>query len=376
MLASLDGKSKLFSQVSPFDLYYPNWREFITRPLEYFYGHLSYLPGVLFDILKDAPKLQMEFMSNAVEFFKNPNYSTYENLTRPLFKTAYNNRRIPTFGELLPSGFFDNKRIAEFLRKNMERNKMPNSFRVLKRATGKSLYILAMDLDTSDRVIFGPDEKHDLTITQAVQASSAIPGFYKPARFEGVDYIDGGVRKTANIDLAFDKGADLVICYNPFRPYNNQLFLEYLEDQERYVSKRKRLADWGLGTVINQVFRTLFHSRLQMGLANLTSDPAFDKDLILIEPSENERDFFTMNPLFFWNRAKAAKLGFESVTNSIQRYYKPIANILQAYGIEMNSDTIEHDIERLKKSKSDDTAIMKVLEQSPQKTSKRRLRVV
>ena len=39
-----------------------------------------------------------------------------------------------------------------------------------------------------------------------------------PARINGVDYVDGGVRHTANIDVAIEQGADLIICYNPFRP--------------------------------------------------------------------------------------------------------------------------------------------------------------
>ena len=85
------------------------------------------------------------------------------------------------------------------------------------------LYITACDLDTAERVIFGADENCELTISQAVQASTALPIFYKPARINGVDYVDGGVRHTANIDVAIEKGADLIICYNPFRPFLNRV---------------------------------------------------------------------------------------------------------------------------------------------------------
>ncbi len=364
MLASLDGTSTKFSQLSPFELYYPNWQEFVTRPAKYLYGHLSFLPGVIYDVLRSAPRLKDDFLANAIEFVKKPSYSAYENLTKPILKVAYTTRRIAALGEILPSGVFDSSRIERYLRANMAHNNMPNNFRVLKRATGKSLYILAMDLDTSDRIIFGPDEKNDIDISEAVQASSAIPGFYKPARIKGVDYIDGGVRKTANIDLAFEKGADLVICYNPFRPYNNEIFLEYLREQNKYITKNRRLSDWGLGTVLNQVFRTLFHSRLHMGLQNLTADPNFKKDLILIEPAENEHDFFTMNPLFYWNRAKAAKLGFNSVTESIERHYKKVSTILAHYGLQMSQDAVKEDLNRINQSYQDDSVIMQVLERS------------
>lgn len=374
MLASLDGKSSKYSQLSPFDMYWPNFREFFTRPLNYLWGNVSFVPGVLFDWFHALPQLKKEkFLQNCREFLMHPTYSNYEKLTRPLLKTAFSNRSIPNFGELVPSGLFDNKPLEAYLRGNMRRNKMPNNFRVLKRMTGKSLYTTAMNLDTSENVVFGPDEKNDVAISEAAQASSAIPGFYKPARIKGVDYIDGGVRKTANIDLAIEKGADLVICYNPFRPYNNQIFLEYMREENKFITKNKRLAEWGMGTVFNQVFRTLFHSRLQFGLANLVNSPDFNKDIILIEPTEDDNDFFTMNPLYFWNRAKAAQLGFDSVTASIQRHYDAISKVLAAYHIQMSKEEVESEQNIIRNSQYDDKVIMNVLENSG---SGRKLRMI
>ncbi|MBF0104800.1 MAG: patatin-like phospholipase family protein [Deltaproteobacteria bacterium] len=370
MLASLDGKSKRFTQISPYDLYYPNWQEMILRPLKFLYGHLSFLPGVLYDVLLASPKLKNNFLHDAVEYLKHPTYSNYENMTRPILKVAYSNRRIPSVGELIPSGVFDNETLSRYLRLNMEKNKMSNNFRVLKRMTGKSLYITAMDLDTSKRVVFGHDEKNDVDISEAAQASSAIPVFYKPARIKGVDYIDGGVRKTAHIDLAYEKGASLIICYNPFRPYNNQIFLEYLREDNKYITKNKRLSDYGLGTIINQVFRTLFQSRLQQGLRSYQSDANFKADVIVIEPAEDDSDFFTMNPLFFWNRAKAAKRGFDSVTEHIGKEYDKIAKIMATHGVQMTREVINKDLSRINESSQDDSVIMEVLEQD-QKQSKK-----
>lgn len=373
MLASLDGNSKIYDQLSPFNLYKPNLSEFIKRPLQYFYGHLSFLPGIIYDLFNAIPNLHQDFYKNCKKFLKDPTYSNYELLTKPLLKSIFSTRSIPNFGEIIPSGVFDNKPLEKYLRQNMKRNKMPNNFRVLKRMTGKSLYMTAMNLDTSENIIFGPDEKNDISISEASTASSAIPGFYKPARLKGVDYIDGGVRKTANIDLAFNKGADLVICYNPFRPYNNQVFLEYIREENKYISKNKRLSDWGMGTVINQVFRTLFHSRLVFGIENLKNDPDFKKDIILIEPAEDDSDFFTMNPLYFWNRAKAAELGFASVTNSINKHFDQVSKILRSYGIELSNETINRDLSRIRNSHYDDQVIMEVLEN---KQPRKKLRLV
>jgi NTE family protein len=378
MLASIDGKSLHFSQLSPYELYRPNWMEYLSRPLKYFYGQLSYLPSIMWDIAKASPGLKDDFFSNCKKLITNPTYSNYEELTKPFLKIAYSDRHIPSFGEMLPSGIFNNEPIEKYLKHNLKRNKMPNNFRVLKRMRGKSLYMVAMDLDTSGRVIFGPDEKNDVNISEAAQASSCIPGFYKPTRLKGVDYIDGGVRRTGNISVAFDKGADLVICYNPFRPFNNELFLEYLREQNKYTTKNKRLSELGVGTVVNQVFRTLFHSRMQYGLQMLANDPKFKKDIIVIEPEEDNRDFFNVNPLFFWNRPKAVQLGFDAVKSSIESEYPAIKKILAKYGIQMSKEIIQQDETRIKQSKYDEHVIMEVLEEHHDKpqSSRRKLKVI
>lgn len=373
MLASLDGKSKRFSQLSPLDMYRPNFRELVFRPLQYLYGHLTFFPGIAYDLAVAFPRLKTDFWKNLNTLVKHPNYSNYERLMKPLFRVAYSTRSIPNIGEILPSGFFDNQTLEKFIRLNMKKNRMSNNFKVLKRMSGKALYISAMNLDTSERVVFGPDEKNDVTISKAIQASTAIPGFYKPARLKGVDYIDGGVRKTANLDIAINKGADLVICYNPFRPFNNKVVLEYLREEQKYVTKSRRISDLGVSMVINQVFRTLFHSRLMYAFQTYADDPNFKKDVILIEPKEDEADFFELNPIFFWNRARSASHGFDSVSKSIERKYDQIAAVLKKHGIEMTRDVVKMDASKIEKSQYDDKTIMDVLEKSQ---PKRRLKIM
>lgn len=362
MLASLDGTSKIFGQLSPLEFYHPNLQEFFERPLKYLYGNMAFVPGILYDIMSSFPNLQKGFWKNLMELVKHPSYSTYEQLMKPIFRVAYTTRTMPSLGELLPSGIFDNTPLEAYLRRNMKANRMPNNFKVLKRVTGKSLYIVATNLDNAQRVVFGPDEKNDVTISEAIQASTAVPGFYKPARIKGIDYIDGGVRRTANVDVAFDKGADLVICYNPFRPFHNDVLIEYLREENKYVTKQKRISDGGIGMVLNQVFRTLFHSRLMISLQSYVEDTAFKKDIILIEPKEDERDFFEINPLFFWNRAKSAAHGFASVSASIERHYEPVSALLKRYGLEMSRDLVKKDVNAIANSRYDDTVIMNVLE--------------
>ena len=283
-------------------------------------------------------------------------------MLKPFAKIIYSERVMPSLSEAIPSGLFDSCRLERYLRKNLERNRMSNSFRMLKKNRGKSLYITAMDLDLAERVVFGPDEKCDLTISEAVQASAALPFFYKPARIKGVDYVDGGVKRTTNMDLAIRKGAELVICYNPFRPYSNRVLIEYLKEEDKYVTQNRRISANGVLMIINQVFRTIYHSRIRYYIDQLMADRNFKGDVILIEPTEDDSIFFEMNPFSFWNRAKAARHGFISVRSTIEARFSEIARILSSYGIEMTRSVADLDYEKITRPTSDDATIMSVLE--------------
>ncbi len=362
ILKILDGSSEHFAQLSPFDVYRPNLFEFAQKPLSYLYRKMTYLPGIVYDSMVSLPNLWQPLKESFLQFCSEPKYSHLENLLRPLAKVIYSSRMMPSIGEAFPSGFFSGEGLESYIRGNFEANHLTNNFKVLKRVRGKSLYIVSTDLDTGDRVVFGPDEKNDISISQAVQASSSIPVLYKPARFRGVDYIDGAVKRTTNMDLAIRKGAELVVCYNPFRPYSNKLVLEYLREEDRYVTKNRRLSDSGLLMILNQVFRTVFHTRIRYFIDQMVMDRTFKGDIVLIEPKDDDSTFFEMNPFSFWNRARAAKHGFESVKQTIEDRFDELSRIFGSYGIQMTRDVVEQGFCQLTKSTSDDATIMNILE--------------
>ncbi len=74
---------------------------------------------------------------------------------------------------------------------------------------------MACDHDTGRRVAFGRDGAPPASLADAVAASCAIPGFYRPVEIGGRRYVDGGVASTSNLDVLADQGLDLVICLNP-----------------------------------------------------------------------------------------------------------------------------------------------------------------
>jgi predicted acylesterase/phospholipase RssA len=327
MIATLDGSSARFSQLRPIDFYRPNVQEFAARPVLFAGRVATYLPGLLLDLLSLLPDLPQRVGPSFRRFFDEPSYTHLESFLLELFREVSPKREFPGIGSVIPAGLFDNGPLERWLAANMSAVGMPNDFAELYRESGKRLYLTATNLDTAERVVFGPDDDHGLTISQAVQASSALPGFFRPARINGVDYVDGGVRRTANIDVAIEQGADLVICYNPFRPFLNSVV--------RDGSPRLHyLSDRGLRTVLNQVLRTMLHTRLALGLRAYLHDESFRGDIVVIEPRETDETFFDLNPLAFWKRSHAVAHGFESVRRTLLDHADVLGPLLARYGLE------------------------------------------
>jgi NTE family protein len=61
-------------------------------------------------------------------------------------------------------------------------------------------WIVAMDYDTGQRVLFGHPGAPRVPLADAVVASCSIPGWYEPTRLGGRRYVDGGVRSATSLD--------------------------------------------------------------------------------------------------------------------------------------------------------------------------------
>ncbi len=77
------------------------------------------------------------------------------------------------------------------------------------------LRVVACDYRTGRRVAFGLPAAPSAELADAVAASCAIPGFYRPVEIGGRQYVDGGVYSASNADVLRNEGLDLVICLNP-----------------------------------------------------------------------------------------------------------------------------------------------------------------
>jgi NTE family protein len=332
LVEAVVGDPGKITRFSLLDFYTPNWREWLGKPALLTRDLAALAPALTVSLLRGMPRKLATLRRRARDFVNEPGLETAEALADPVMtEVAAKFRR--RGHHYIPSGLFDNRRIEAYIRLNLERNGLPNSFRQLKLATGRSLYIGATNLNTAQGVVFGHDENNSVTISEAVQASTAIPGFFRPARVGAPgreqDYVDAAVRKTANISTAVRHGAELIVCYNPFRPFVNY--------RHRLVSdERSSIADLGMAVIINQAFRTMLHSRLRLGIEKLRLDDNFRGDVVLIEPTETDARFFSMNPLAFWHRGAAAEHGYESVKRSLTKHHDTLSKILGANGVEVD----------------------------------------
>jgi NTE family protein len=77
------------------------------------------------------------------------------------------------------------------------------------------LRVVAVDRATGRRIVFGAPRTPPPAVADAVVASCAIPGVFRPARIGGREYVDGGAWSPTNLDVAAVRRGDRVLCLVP-----------------------------------------------------------------------------------------------------------------------------------------------------------------
>ena len=250
------------------------------------------------------------------------------------------------FVEILPSGIYDGNALERYVRKVLEMPGRANRFDFLE----KTLYIVATELDSGSRAVFGQGGKGIVPISRAVAASSAVPILYRPVQIFDKDYVDGGLHGTASLDLAIEAGAKIVICINPMVPLN----ASRAHPQEHYIREH------GLQAIVNQTLRTLLHSSLRYHIKNLQAKYP-DVDIILIQPEWNDYRMFSYNPMYYGSRVLLAEHGFATVTTGLLQNYDYYRQILMRHGITLRTDVIARELSMMRQSNNDPRVVKDIL---------------
>jgi NTE family protein len=78
-----------------------------------------------------------------------------------------------------------------------------------------NFWAMAVDYATGSRVAFGSPGAPVVELADAVAASCAVPGFFRPVELNGCRYVDGGVHSVSNLDVLEREKLDLVLMMNP-----------------------------------------------------------------------------------------------------------------------------------------------------------------
>lgn len=225
-------------------------------------------------------------------------------------------------GRAIPTGMFDNERLARFLEQAFRGAGRSNDFRRL----GAKLRLVATDLDSSEAVEFGAPGNDRVPISRAVQASAALPVLYPPVRIGGRDYVDGALRKTLHASVALREGARLVFCINPIVPFDARLAARNGHPH------RGRLADAGLPVVLSQTFRALIHSRMQVGMASYASQFK-GADVLLFEPRRDDPQMFFTNVFGYSSRHRVFEHAYRATLRDLAARRRDLAPRLARHGI-------------------------------------------
>lgn len=257
--------------------------------------------------------------------------------------------------EALPSGLYDNYSLGRFVQENLRERSLSDSFH----DTESELYVIATDLDTGERAVFGREPYKDISVSKAIAASSAVPLLYQPVRIGNHEFVDGGLRGTASLDLAIEAGAKLIVCINPLVPIDNsgKDGVPLLGPDGRFIS------DKGFQAVGSQILRIVLASGLDYHIKQLRRRHP-DVDIILIEPRRDDYQMFFYNIMRYSARITIARHGFESVTIDLADQYGELKAILARHGFDITRRFVIEELQAIHESGYDTEVVREMLESS------------
>ena len=247
---------------------------------------------------------------------------------------------IERLGRVLPTGVFSNAPIEAHLKQVFSAPGRTDDFRQLARR----LVLVATDLDTGAVAPFGLPGWDDVPISRAVTASAALPGLYPPVRVGERHYVDGALKKTLHARVLLDQDIDLVLCLNPLVPFD----ATYSPSHAVRLGTEAipRLIEGGLPLVASQSFRSLIHSRLELGMKGYgLSHP--DVDIALFEPDHRDPEMFGANTFSYSARRQLCEHAYQSTRKNLRTRRRALHAMFEPHGIAIDDSVLDDTSRRL-----------------------------
>jgi NTE family protein len=222
-------------------------------------------------------------------------------------------------GPALPTGIFSNEEMHLRLADIFSQPGRSNDFRALQALRGSKLTLVATNLDSGESAPFGAPGWDHVPISKAVQASSALPGLFPPVEIGEHYFVDGALKKTLHASVALEQGMDLVFCLNPLVPFDALHSRPAVMQRGLPKEKQKipRIIEGGLPAVLSQTFRSMIHSRLEMGMKGYERQYP-QTDIVLIEPDQNDPEMYLANTFSYSQRAQLAEHAYQQTRQMLR----------------------------------------------------------
>jgi NTE family protein len=241
-------------------------------------------------------------------------------------------------GPALPTGIFSNEEVDIRLAAMFNKPGRTNDFRKLR----NRLTLVATNLDTGEAAPFGQPGWDHVPISRAVQASSAMPGLFPPVEIDDQYFVDGALKKTLHATVALQEGVDLLLCLNPLVPFDATTLKTPI--MQRGLPKARqsipRIADGGLPGVLSQTFRTMIHSRMELGMKGYKHQFPHT-DILLIEPDQRDPELYLANTFSYSQRRALAEHAYQQTRHLLRSRKSTLAAKFAKHGIYLNSQVLD-----------------------------------
>lgn len=245
-------------------------------------------------------------------------------------------------GRVLPTGLFANAPLERQMRRLLSAPGRSNDFRQLQAERGRRLVLVATDLDSGEAAPFGLPGWDQVPISEAVAASAALPGLFPPVQLQGPHgprwYVDGALKKTLHARVLLDMELDLVLCLNPLVPFDATHARHRVLGQAEH--RIPHLVDGGLPVVLSQTFRTLIHSRLELGMKGYEASHP-DTDILLFEPDHRDGALFLANTFGYGQRRRLAEHAYQRTRADLRSRRSTLGAALARHGLRLDDHVLD-----------------------------------
>ena len=235
----------------------------------------------------------------------------------------------------MPTGLFSNEEVHLQLERLFSQPGRTNDFRQLPHR----LTLVATHLDSGDAAPFGAPGWDHVPISRAIAASAALPGLFPPVAIDGRYYVDGALKKTMHASVALDEGVDVMFCLNPLVPFDATL-PDVQRLGQRHGQPIPSMVDGGFPAVMSQTFRSMIHSRLELGMkAYERSYP--NTAIVLIEPDHRDAELFLANTFSYRQRHELAEHAYQQTRLLLRTQHISLTAKLRPHGLGLDLSVLE-----------------------------------